>query len=91
MTWKSRRFVPYLVGLGDSRTAELLQRLHEDAEESSGSMMLGMLCEVARDQLTAMNRPEGACIFCLDPLCEEQSSSTKADLLKLPCYHCFHT
>ncbi len=49
--------------------------------------MLGMLCEAARDQLTAMNSPEGACIFCLDELCSDSSS---ADLLKLPCYHCFH-
>ena len=77
-------------GLGDRRTAELLQRLQQDAVESSGSMMLGMLCESARDQLTAMNRPEGACIFCLDELCDDSSSAAEADLLKLPCYHCFH-
>lgn len=54
-------------------------------------MMLGMLCEAARDQLTAMNSPEGACIFCLDALCREQASAAEAAPLKLPCYHCFHT
>lgn len=77
-------------GLGDSRTAELLHRLQQDAAESSGSMMLGMLCEAARDKLTSMNRPEGACIFCLDQLCNDSGSAAEADLLKLPCYHCFH-
>ena len=53
-------------------------------------MMLGMLCEVARDQLTLMNRPEGDCIFCLNSLCEEPAAAANLELLKLPCYHCFH-
>lgn len=83
--------LPCAAGLGDARAAELLRRLQQDAIESSGSMMLGMLCEAARDQLTAMNAPEGACIFCLDPLCREHSSAAGQHLTKLPCYHCFHT
>ena len=83
--------IPHMhAGLGDAREAALLQRLQADAAESAGSMMLGMLCEAARDQLTLMNRPEGDCIFCLSPLCEEPAAAAESVLLKLPCYHCFH-
>jgi hypothetical protein len=79
-------------GLGDGRQAELLRSLKQEAEASLGSMMMGLLVESARDTLTSMNRPEGDCIFCMSSLSEEPGTSGRSDtdILKLPCYHCFH-
>ncbi len=53
-------------------------------------MVLGLVIETARDVLTGMNSPEGDCIFCMDSLLDEASTSGSQELTKLPCYHCFH-
>ncbi len=70
--------------------ADLLSRLRQDAAGSLGTMVLGLLIEAARDALTAMNSPEGDCIFCMCSLMEEASGSGSRELIRLPCYHCFH-
>ena len=80
----------FFAGLGDARVRELLSRLRQDAEESVGNMVLGLLIETARDLLTGMNAPEGDCIFCMNGLSGEASTSGSPELMKLPCYHCFH-
>lgn len=77
-------------GLGDARKAKMLERLHEEAHSSVGNMMVGLLIETARDTLTAMNIPEGDCIFCMCPLSETSGTIDSLELMKLPCYHCFH-
>lgn len=77
-------------GLGDARVAELLSSLRQEAQESVGNMVLGLVIETARDVLTGMNSPEGDCIFCMDSLLDEASTSGSQELTKLPCYHCFH-
>ena len=81
-------------GLGDKRQAEVHIRLQEEAAGLAGYMMLGHLCEMARDLLTAMNAPEGDCIFCRCPLLQEDEppgpSGREQQLFKLPCYHVYH-
>ncbi|CAL8471319.1 g10861 [Coccomyxa elongata] len=77
-------------GLGDARVAQLLSRLRQEAQESVGNMVLGLVIETARDVLTGMNNPEGDCIFCMNSLSDEASTSDSRELTKLPCYHCFH-
>lgn len=79
-----------IAGLGDMRVKELLSRLRQEAEESVGNMVLGLLIETARDVLTGMNNPEGDCIFCMNSLSDQASTSGSGELMKLPCYHCFH-
>ncbi|CAD7702698.1 unnamed protein product [Ostreobium quekettii] len=70
-------------GLGDERAGALLGRLAEEGDGMRGEMMLGRLCDAAMDGLTAMNAPEGDCVFCMEPL-------VGADLVKMPCFHVFH-
>ncbi|BDA46703.1 probable E3 ubiquitin-protein ligase RNF25 [Coccomyxa sp. Obi] len=37
-----------------------------------------------------MNSPEDDCIFCMNSLSDEASTPGSQELIKLPCYHCFH-
>ena len=78
-----------LAGLEDARVADVLTRLRQEAADSVGNMVLGLLIEAARDLLTAMNSPEGDCVFCMRSLMEASSFGSR-ELMKLPCYHCFH-
>ncbi|GMH40328.1 hypothetical protein BSKO_08232 [Bryopsis sp. KO-2023] len=78
-------------GLGDSRSTQLKERLDEEARSMKGEAMLGQLCEVAFDVVTEMNRPEGDCGICLEPLIfEKKGQYEKGDLVKLSCFHVFH-
>ena len=79
-------------GLSDKRIAAVLQHLAQQARELGGEMMLGQLIDAAREQLTELNYPEGDCCFCLEPLLQPGWSPAQLvdDLLKLPCFHCFH-
>eukprot|EP00898_Chlorokybus_atmophyticus_P004487 jgi/Chlat1/5039/Chrsp329S04920 len=71
----------------EGRVKTLLTTLRETLSELEGSPMLVALIEAARERLTAMNAPEGDCVFCLMPLHEADESQ----LVKLmSCYHCFH-
>ena len=87
--------LPVHAGLSDARQAQLRSRLQEEAVGLAGSMMLGHLAETARDALTAMNSPEGDCVFCRCPLREDRSApgisgQDEEELLRLPCYHVYH-
>ncbi|KAK9806324.1 hypothetical protein WJX72_010353 [[Myrmecia] bisecta] len=75
-------------GLTDARLAQLQRTLESEAASLAGEMMLGHLCEVAKETLTSMNQPDGACIFCME--CLVASADEEAKLTRLPCYHCFH-
>lgn len=68
----------------------MLEALQNEAVAQVGGLMLGQICEVAKDSLTAMNYPEGDCAFCLHPLVERTSLPEEEVLQKLPCFHCFH-
>lgn len=66
----------------------MLDALSSEATALAGEMMLGHLCETARNLLTDMNSPEGDCVFCLEPMAEP--GGYPGHLQRLPCYHCFH-
>ena len=70
----------------------MLQHLAQQVQGLGGEMMLGQLIDAAREQLTELNYPEGNCCFCLEPLLQPGWSPAQLveDLLKLPCFHCFH-
>ena len=77
-------------GLGDDRRQSLLEALQSEAAALRGEMMLGQLCEVAKDHLSAMNYPEGDCAICLHLLTDGPKRYEDTQLQKLPCFHCFH-
>ena len=81
-------------GLSDERQRKACRTLQQEAEGLAGSMMLGHLCEVVRDLLTALNSPEGDCVFCrcalLDEPAQGTSCSLEDQLYRLPCYHVYH-
>ncbi len=74
--------------MGEERRRAVLDALCGEATALAGEMMLGHLCETARNLLTDMNSPEGDCVFCLEPLSDPGGPSEQ--LQRLPCYHCFH-
>ncbi|GAX77937.1 hypothetical protein CEUSTIGMA_g5379.t1 [Chlamydomonas eustigma] len=55
-------------GLGFQREAQLLQSLREEAATLLGDLVLGHLCEVAKDYLTKENYPAADCAFCLQTM-----------------------
>ena len=81
-------------GLSDERQREACSRLQQEAEGLAGSMMLGHLCEVVRDVLTALNSPEGDCVFCRCALVDDPAQGTSCSQedqpVRLPCYHVYH-
>ena len=94
-----RRWPPHLrAGLSDAQVAECAALLAAEAAPLRGEMLLGHLCETALDFLTAANHPAGDCVFCLRPVGGAVAAaaggggalSPAYDVLKLPCYHCFH-
>lgn len=77
-----------ILGLGDVRREDILFKLRTEASQMCGELMLGHLCDVAREQLTESNHPEGDCAICLDALLD--GNDVDSALHRLPCYHCFH-
>jgi E3 ubiquitin-protein ligase RNF25 len=88
-------------GLTDAACSQLETSLQAEAENLVGEMVLGHLCELALDLLTEANHPNGNCIFCLEDVIGNQtitlassngssSSAPSYQVLKLPCFHCFH-
>lgn len=79
-------------GLSDRYREDLQVRLDNEAKEMSGEMMLGHLCDLAKDILTERNHPEGSCAFCLEQLAESEAKcrNNQTKLILVPCYHCFH-
>lgn len=78
------------VGMSDSRIGKVIAQLSLEANSLLGEMMLGGLIEAAKDTLTAINQPEGRCIFCLEDLVPEGATPSQDTLQRLPCYHCYH-
>lgn len=76
--------------MSDSRIDKVITQLSTEANNLLGEMMLGSLIETAKDTMTAMNQPEGHCIFCLEGLVPEGSTPSQETLQRLPCYHCYH-
>ncbi len=70
----------------------MLARLEAEAAELAGEPVLGHLVATAAELLTQFNVPGEACAFCLEPQEPEALPyPTRApQLLRLPCYHCFH-
>ena len=79
-------------GLEDKRTAEVLAGLRAEAAELAGEPVLGQLVASATDLLTRYNTPGEACAFCLERQVpgEDGAGAGPPQLLRLPCYHCFH-
>ena len=90
----SHRDISYAAGLSDERQRKICATLRHEAEGLAGSMMLGHLCETVRDLLTALNSPDGDCIFCRCALLDEPAQGTSCShedqLYRLPCYHVYH-
>lgn len=78
------------IGMSDSRIGKVIAQLSTEANSLLGEMMLGCLIETAKDTMTAMNQPEGHCIFCLEDLVPEGATPSQDTLQRLPCYHCYH-
>ena len=79
-------------GLEDERTAEVLTALRATAAELAGEPVLLQLVASAIDLLTRYNTPGEACAFCLEAQVPEEDGAGAGppQLLRLPCYHCFH-
>lgn len=77
--------------------ARLQAALEAEAAALVGELQLGHLCETAADLLSAANQPEGDCAFCLEPLLLPPTAGASAAnggaaaVLRLGCYHCYHT
>ncbi|PSC73115.1 kinase [Micractinium conductrix] len=86
-------------GLGDARRDALAAALAAEAAALAGELSLGHLVETALDLLTRENQPEGRCAFCLEALLPAAAqrhgggggAAAVAPILRLPCYHCFHS
>ena len=78
--------------MSDARIEVVMSRLQAEASSLVGELMLGSLIETARDAMTAINQPEGNCIYCLEDLVPADWDPNKQvqGLLRLPCYHTFH-
>lgn len=89
------RHRPLPTGLGDARLAGIQSALAAEAAAMAGELQLGHLCETALDLLTDANQPEGDCAFCLEPLLHPDDSrggnGAAPSVLRLACYHCYHT
>ena len=88
-------------GLTDAACTSLVHKLQDEAQNLSGEMILGHLCELALELITSANHPSGTCAFCLEELINTSHSSPSSSILspsttfayhilKLPCFHCFH-
>lgn len=88
-------------GLTDAACTAFIRQIQEESANLAGEMVLGHLCELALELMTAANHPSGTCAFCLEELISNSlatpslaSSSTATNyaysILKLPCFHCFH-
>lgn len=77
-------------GMSDQRINKVIAQLSTEANNLLGEMMLGCLIETAKDTMTAMNQPEGHCIFCLEDLVPVGATPSQETLQRLPCYHCYH-
>jgi len=89
-------------GLDDTRQAEVIRRLDGTSRDfaAPNEPILALLCETAFETLTELNRPDGDCAFCLEPVADVRDSSHPLDsrsvgargtFMKLArCYHCFH-
>ena len=79
--------------MSDARIEVVMSRLQAEAHSLVGEMMLGSLIETAKDAMTIINQPEGNCIYCLENLVPADWSPAREveGLLRLPCYHTFHS
>ena len=79
-------------GLDDERAAEVLVALRAEAAKLAGEPALGQLVASATDLLTRFNVPSEACAFCLESQVPEEGGAGAGppQLLRLPCYHCYH-
>jgi hypothetical protein len=69
----------------DGRAENAIEtRMREEAMHMKGEMVLGHLIETGFDLMDEYNRPQSTCVFCLEPV------TLTVDVVKLPCYHCFH-
>ena len=80
-----------LAGLGDARRCSLNAALRSEALSLRGELQLGHMVETATDLLAAANCPEGDCCFCLAPLAEAAAAGESGEVLRLRCFHCYHS
>lgn len=77
-------FVGEFKGLDGRAESTIDNTIREEALHMKGEMVLGHLIETGFDLMDEYNRPHSTCVFCLEPV------TSTVDVVKLPCYHCFH-
>lgn len=85
---------PPCAGLSDEQLRGLAGALAREAAALAGELSLGQLVETGLELLSAANRPHGPCAFCLEPLAPgggAGSCGSGGAVLRLACYHCYHT
>lgn len=89
MQWLNR--IPTTAGLSEHQIASCLASLQGEAQILQGELLLGHLCDLTTDFLTASNHPAGDCVFCLQPnILQPATGSPAYRVVKLACYHSFH-